>query len=105
MLAWPALLAARFFCWAPAARRNYEGTTLREHLGLPRPHNRFFPIEFTGLNPLRRARLFAAHRAAFALPAHLNVLRSNFRTFHKEVGLGFKCHPDMLRRACGHAFG
>src|SRR5882762_2938184 len=24
-------------------RREYEGTTLREHLGLPRPHNRFFP--------------------------------------------------------------
>jgi len=23
-------------------RRNYEGTTLREHLGLPRPRNRFF---------------------------------------------------------------
>ncbi|MCQ8241805.1 LLM class flavin-dependent oxidoreductase [Rhizosaccharibacter radicis] len=24
-------------------RRRYEGTTLREHLGLPRPGNRFFP--------------------------------------------------------------
>ncbi|MBX9753039.1 MAG: LLM class flavin-dependent oxidoreductase [Roseococcus sp.] len=24
-------------------RREYEGTTLREHLGLPRPPNRFFP--------------------------------------------------------------
>jgi alkanesulfonate monooxygenase len=24
-------------------RRDYEGTTLREHLGLPRPGNRFFP--------------------------------------------------------------
>ncbi len=24
-------------------RREYEGTTLREHLGLPRPGNRFFP--------------------------------------------------------------
>src|SRR5229473_2928937 len=24
-------------------RRDYEGTTLREHLGLPRPRNRFFP--------------------------------------------------------------
>ena len=24
-------------------RREYEGTTLREHLGLPRPDNRFFP--------------------------------------------------------------
>jgi FMN-dependent oxidoreductase (nitrilotriacetate monooxygenase family) len=24
-------------------RREYEGTTLREHLGLPRPANRFFP--------------------------------------------------------------
>jgi alkanesulfonate monooxygenase len=24
-------------------RREYEGTTLREHLGLPRPENRFFP--------------------------------------------------------------
>lgn len=23
-------------------RKNYEGTTLREHLGLPRPPNRFF---------------------------------------------------------------
>jgi alkanesulfonate monooxygenase len=23
-------------------RCDYEGTTLREHLGLPRPHNRFF---------------------------------------------------------------
>jgi hypothetical protein len=23
-------------------RRDYEGTTLREHLGLPRPENRFF---------------------------------------------------------------
>jgi len=23
-------------------RREYEGTTLRENLGLPRPHNRFF---------------------------------------------------------------
>lgn len=24
-------------------RKDYEGTTLREHLGLPRPENRFFP--------------------------------------------------------------
>jgi alkanesulfonate monooxygenase len=24
-------------------RSDYEGTTLREHLGLPRPENRFFP--------------------------------------------------------------
>jgi alkanesulfonate monooxygenase len=24
-------------------RRDYQGTTLREHLGLPRPENRFFP--------------------------------------------------------------
>jgi alkanesulfonate monooxygenase len=24
-------------------RKDYEGTTLREHLGLPRPHNQFFP--------------------------------------------------------------
>jgi hypothetical protein len=24
-------------------RREYEGTTLRENLGLPRPANRFFP--------------------------------------------------------------
>ncbi|RZK89760.1 MAG: nitrilotriacetate monooxygenase, partial [Methylobacterium sp.] len=23
-------------------RRDYEGTTLRDHLGLPRPGNRFF---------------------------------------------------------------
>lgn len=23
-------------------RREYEGTTLREHLGLPRPQNQFF---------------------------------------------------------------
>jgi hypothetical protein len=23
-------------------RRDYEGATLREHLGLPRPKNRFF---------------------------------------------------------------
>lgn len=26
-------------------RRDYEGTTLREHLGLPRPPNRFFPAD------------------------------------------------------------
>ena len=26
-------------------RREYEGTTLREHLGLPRPENRFFPAD------------------------------------------------------------
>lgn len=26
-------------------RREYEGTTLREHLGLPRPANRFFPAD------------------------------------------------------------
>jgi alkanesulfonate monooxygenase len=25
-------------------RREYAGTTLREHLGLPRPENRFFPV-------------------------------------------------------------
>ena len=24
-------------------RNDYEGRTLREHLGLPRPANRFFP--------------------------------------------------------------
>jgi hypothetical protein len=24
-------------------RTHYEGTTLRDHLGLPRPRNRFFP--------------------------------------------------------------
>jgi alkanesulfonate monooxygenase SsuD/methylene tetrahydromethanopterin reductase-like flavin-dependent oxidoreductase (luciferase family) len=26
-------------------RREYEGATLREHLGLPRPDNQFFPID------------------------------------------------------------
>jgi alkanesulfonate monooxygenase len=26
-------------------RTEYDGTTLREHLGLPRPANRFFPVE------------------------------------------------------------
>jgi alkanesulfonate monooxygenase len=26
-------------------RTEYDGTTLREHLGLPRPTNRFFPVE------------------------------------------------------------
>jgi len=31
-------------------RRDYEGTTLREHLGLPRPKNRFFPGEI-GITP------------------------------------------------------
>jgi hypothetical protein len=35
------------FCTGRATRslfrRGYEGTTLREHLGLPRPRNRFFP--------------------------------------------------------------
>ncbi len=25
-------------------RKEYEGTTLRDHLGLPRPENRFFPV-------------------------------------------------------------
>ena len=25
-------------------RREYQGTTLREHLGLPRPENRFFSL-------------------------------------------------------------
>ena len=30
-------------------RRDYEGTTLRENLGLPRPANRFFPP--VGLKP------------------------------------------------------
>ncbi len=25
-------------------RREYEGRTLRENLGLPRPPNRFFPV-------------------------------------------------------------
>jgi alkanesulfonate monooxygenase SsuD/methylene tetrahydromethanopterin reductase-like flavin-dependent oxidoreductase (luciferase family) len=25
-------------------RREYQGTTLREHLGLPRPENQFFPL-------------------------------------------------------------
>jgi alkanesulfonate monooxygenase len=28
--------------WRGLLRREYEGTTLREHLGLPRPENRFF---------------------------------------------------------------
>jgi len=26
-------------------RKDYAGTTLREHLGLPRPENRFFPAK------------------------------------------------------------
>jgi hypothetical protein len=26
-------------------RREYEGTTLREHLSLPRPANQFFPLD------------------------------------------------------------
>ncbi len=26
-------------------RKDYEGTTLRDHLGLPRPENRFFDVE------------------------------------------------------------
>ena len=29
-------------------RREYEGRTLRENLGLPRPRNRFFPDTATG---------------------------------------------------------
>jgi hypothetical protein len=28
-------------------RREYEGATLRENLGLPRPENRFFPARAT----------------------------------------------------------
>ena len=32
-------------------RREYEGATLRENLGLPRPENRFFPAH----TPARRA--------------------------------------------------
>ena len=28
---------------AACSAREYEGTTLRDHLGLPRPENRFFP--------------------------------------------------------------
>ena len=35
-------------------RREYEGVTLRENLGLPRPENRFFKSE-PGLAPQRRA--------------------------------------------------
>ena len=35
-------------------RREYEGKTLRENLGLPRPENRFFKSE-AGLAPQRRA--------------------------------------------------
>jgi alkanesulfonate monooxygenase len=34
-------------------RREYEGTTLRENLGLPRPENRFFPVRL-GEAPPRR---------------------------------------------------
>jgi hypothetical protein len=30
--------------WRGLFRREYEGTTLREHLGLPRPDNQFFPL-------------------------------------------------------------
>jgi hypothetical protein len=30
-------------------RREYEGRTLRENLGLPRPANRFFPARLGGL--------------------------------------------------------
>ena len=26
-------------------RKEYAGTTLRDHLGLPRPENRFFPAK------------------------------------------------------------
>jgi FMN-dependent oxidoreductase (nitrilotriacetate monooxygenase family) len=29
-------------------RKDYEGSTLREHLGLPRPENRFFPTTASG---------------------------------------------------------
>jgi hypothetical protein len=35
-------------------RREYEGKTLRENLGLPRPENRFFRSE-AGVTPQRRA--------------------------------------------------
>jgi len=28
-------------------RRDYEGKTLRDNLGLPRPDNRFFPMSGT----------------------------------------------------------
>ena len=34
-------------------RKEYEGTTLRENLGLPRPENRFFPAS----GKWRRSRL------------------------------------------------
>jgi alkanesulfonate monooxygenase len=32
-------------------RREYEGKTLRENLGLPRPENRFFPRAASGGAP------------------------------------------------------
>jgi FMN-dependent oxidoreductase (nitrilotriacetate monooxygenase family) len=35
-------------------RREYEGTTLRENLGLPRPENRFFPAEAPARPSVRR---------------------------------------------------
>ena len=35
-------------------RTEYEGTTLRENLGLPRPENRFFPAQTTAHRAARR---------------------------------------------------
>jgi FMN-dependent oxidoreductase (nitrilotriacetate monooxygenase family) len=35
-------------------RKDYEGTTLREHLGLPRPENRFFPNENEELSHVKK---------------------------------------------------
>jgi FMN-dependent oxidoreductase (nitrilotriacetate monooxygenase family) len=35
-------------------RKDYEGTTLREHLGLPRPENRFFPKESEDLSHVKK---------------------------------------------------
>ena len=44
-------------------RREYEGTTLREHLGLPRPENQFFPGQPD--RPQRRpVTIRAKHRTA-----------------------------------------
>ena len=67
-------------------RRGYEGTTLRENLGFPRPENRFFP-----------ARSTAGHAASTAREPKAPFVNSSFLvTYHMHDPTRSMCRSASM---------
>ena len=98
-------------------RREYEGRTLRENLGLPRPENRFFRADREAGGASHEIRLADARAFPLARARHARHLRAA-RAGHARRGAGLprglahraQLHrrerlrgPDSVRRRARHA--